>query len=272
MNFTPAVLSKAQAEELRRGYDALKEPIQRARWLRQMTTEFGQFTADAFRQMKIPDTVITLLPVLPALSEKTLGTFMHAIESKPSDITGDTEWKQAAKDALSSSDLVAVTQNMARAFPANPALRAFAKNMQETFAKYQLLGGNVEELEKAFDHHDTDNCYLLLPRNRDFSASDVADAANEKREELLAQALADIPDATNEAGRLARANVTGMFENGIFISDESGQHVVLVDATTGHPLAYKGQIVAYDVAELMRGRESTSKYGRVLRRSQQLSD
>ena len=255
LNFTPQVLSKPQAEELRRNYDALKDPLQRAGWLRQMSTELGQFTADAFRQMKVPDSVITLLPVLPALSEKTLGTFMHAAEAKASDIAGDTEWKQAAKDALSGSDLVAVTQSMARAFPANPALRTFAKNMQETFAKYQLLGGNVDELEKAFDSHDTDNCFLLLPKNRDFSASDVADAANARREKLLAQAMANIPDATTQAGRLARANITGMFENGIFISDESGQRVVLVDATTGHPLAYKGKVVAYDIEELLRKRK-----------------
>lgn len=251
--FTPAILGKDQAKQLKQGYDDLKEPLQRAQWLRQLNAEYGEYTPAVLREMKVPDQVNLLRPVMDHLSDKNLGTFMHAIEVKPGDISGDQDWKKEAQDVTANSEVLKATQDLARAFPGNAAMRAYADKLQETYGKFVLLGGKAEELEGAFDVHNGDNCYLLMSKNSKYTAADVADAANIKREQLLEVLLKEISNPTSQAGRMARINLMATYNNGVFVTDETGNNVILLDVQTGHPVSHKGQIVQFTIEDLARG-------------------
>lgn len=254
VQFEPAILSKAQAKQFKQEYDNLQEPLQRAHWIRQIEKNYGDYTQQILREMKVPDTVNILRPVMNGLSDKTLGTFMHAIGTKPSDIAGDKDWRDAAKDVAGSSDMLKTAQDLARVFPGNPILRAQADKLQETYAKFVLLGGNPEELEGAFDAYGSsdEKCFFLLPRNSKISASSLASIANDKREEVRDQLLKEIPNPTSQQGRIAKSNIMATFDNGIFVTDESGRNVLLLDVQTGHPVSHNGQIISFSIEDLMQ--------------------
>ena len=76
---------------------------------------------------------------------------------------------------------------------------------------------------------------------------------------MLNDVLKEIPDPISQAGRMARSNLVATYNNGVFVSDEAGSSVILLDVRTGHPVSHKGKIVSLDIEELVRERTPQRK-------------
>lgn len=256
----PRVLAVEQAKQLKNGYDKLDAPATRAAWLGQFANEYGPYARQALHEMKVPEQVVTLLPVLGVMNEKSMGLALSAIEVKDGDIAGlNKDAKQAAADAVAGNRLMQDVLSLVRTFPANEGMHQFGKSMETMLANYVKLGGKLEDFDKAFESSTAKDCFLLLPRNAEYSVDDVADATEDVREGLRVKLLAGIP-ADTQQGRLDRANLTGLISRGKFISDETGTKVTLVDPQHGRPVMYAdGTPVAFDIATIVKERAERNK-------------
>ena len=253
LQYEPRVLTSEQAKQLKNDYDKLDSPATRAAWLGRVSSEYGPYARQALHEMKVPEQVVTLLPVLGVMNEKSMGLALSAIEVKDSDIAGlDKDTKQAAVDAVTGSRLMQDVLSLTRTFPANEAMRQFGKSMETMLTNYVKLGGNIEDFEKAFESSTSGDCFLMLPRNPRYSVDDVVDATKTVREEMREKLLADIP-ANTQQGRIDRANLTALIDRGIFISDETGTKVSLVDPQHGRPVRFAdGTPMTFDIATLVK--------------------
>lgn len=253
--FEPHVLPAEQARQLKAAYDKLDSPASRVAWLGQFANTYGPYARQALHEMQVPEQVVTLLPVLGAMNEKSMGLALSAIEVKDGDIPGlDKDAKQAAVDAAASNRLLKDVLALSRAFPANEDMRRFGQGMETMLTNYVKLGGNLEDFDKAFESAASGECFLMLPRNAGYDVDDVVDATRGVREDLREKLLAGV-HADTQQGRIDRANLSGLIDRGVFVSDETGTKVMLIDPQHGRPVLYSdGMPMNFDIAAIVKSR------------------
>ena len=251
--YEPRILASEQAKQAKKEYDNLETPASRVAWLGKFVNEYGRYARQALHEMKAPEQVLTMLPVLGVMNEKSMGLALSAIEVNDSDIPGlDKDKKQAAVDAVASNRLMKDVLALQNSFPTNDVLRRFGKGMETMLTNYVKLGGNLDDFDKAFESSTSGNCFLMLPRNTSYSVDDVVDATTAVREDLREKLLADIPMETQQ-GRIDRANLTGLIDRGVFVSDETGTKVTLIDPQHGRPVHFAdGKPLTFDIATIVK--------------------
>lgn len=254
--YEPRVLTAEQAKRLKGVYDALDAPAARVAWLEQFVNECGPYARQALREMDVPEQVVTLLPVLGVMNDRSMGLALSAIEVRDGDIAGlGTDAKQAAADAVAGNRLMQDVLALARTFPANEGMRQFGKSMETMLTNYAKLGGDLADFDKAFESAASGDCFLMLPRHAEYDVDDVVDATRDLREGLRERLLADVP-ADTQQGRIDRANLTGLIDRGVFVSDETGTKVTFIDPRHGRPvLNGDGTPMSFDIAAIVRERE-----------------
>lgn len=254
--FEPRVLPVEQARQLKAAYDKLDAPASRVAWLGELTSTYGPYARQALHEMRVPEQVVTPLPVLDTMNEKSMGLALTALEVKDGDIPGlDKDAKRAAVDAAASNQRLKDVLALSRAFPANEEMRRFGQGMETMLTNYAKLGGNLADFDKAFESAATGECFLLLPRNAGYDVDDVVDATRDVRAELREKLLAGVPADTRQ-GRIDRANLSGLIERGVFVSDESGTKVTLIDPQHGRPVLYSdGTPMSFDIAAMVKSRK-----------------
>ncbi len=251
--FEPRVLPLEQARQLKAAYDRLDAPASRVAWLSELSKTYGPYARQALHEMQVPEQVVTLLPVLGVMNEKSMGLALTALEVKDGDIPGlDKDAKQAAVDAAAENRLLKDVLTLSRTFPANEALRRFGQGMETMLTNYVKLGGNLADFDKAFESAANGECFLMLPRNAAYDVDDVVDATRGVREDLREKLLAGVPAHTQQ-GRIDRANLSGLIERGVFVSDESGTRVTLIDPQHGRPVVYgDGTPLSFEIAAIVK--------------------
>ncbi|MBD5417081.1 MAG: hypothetical protein HDR50_05360 [Desulfovibrio sp.] len=251
--FEPRVLPVEQARQLKAAYDKLDAPVSRVAWLGELSKTYGPYARQALHEMQVPEQVVTLLPVLGVMNEKSMGLALTALEVKDGDIPGlDKDAKQAAVDAAAENRLLKDVLTLSRAFPANEAMRRFGQGMETMLTNYVKLGGNLEDFNKAFESAANGECFLMLPRNAAYDVDDVLDATRDVREDLREKLLAGVPEDTQQ-GCLDRANLSGLIERGVFVSDETGTRVTLIDPQHGRPVVYgDGTPLSFEIATIVK--------------------
>lgn len=253
--FEPRVLPVEQARQLKAAYDKLDAPASRVAWLSELTKTYGPYARQALHEMQVPEQVVTLLPVLGTMNEKSMGLALSALEVKDGDIPGlDKDAKQAAVDAAASNRLLKDVLALSRAFPANEEMRRFGQGMETMLTNYAKLGGNLADFDKAFESAASGECFLMLPRNAGYDVDDVVDATRDVREDLREKLLAGVAAHTQQ-GRLDHTNLSGLIERGVFVSDETGTRVTLIDPQHGRPVLHSdGTPMSFDIAAIVKSR------------------
>jgi len=254
--FVPRVLSEQQRKAMRAEYDKLTTPEARVQWYRGIQQEAGQYTSDILREMGLPEAVQKIAPALTAISDKNVGIYLTASEIKAGDIPGVTsDSKRQAQDSTANSQIIQNMLAMVQRFPTNQALMNLGKGMEETMTKAVLLGMNPEDLDREFSFSTSDNCALMLPAFRNIDAEYLAEELNMTWRGKIADKLAaSLPQAaTPRQRRVDEANMRAIAEQGIFVSDERGQFVLMVNPWTGGYVAKAdGTPLRLNVDEIMR--------------------
>lgn len=273
LDFAPRVLPHSQAEQMRAAYDKLTTPEQRLQWLQQIRQSGGEYSQQMLAEMKMPEAVMAITPVLPVLPQKDAALWLSAATLKPSDIPKvDNDAKKQAEDTVANSDFMSVFYAAAQKYPTNSVLRGMAAGLENTMKNALLLGMDSGKLEDVFSLVAASNCILLLPKSEGLDADEVAAAISESREHLAERLIADlVKEPKTPQGRNYAANLRSMVRDGTVISTGVGREAVLLDPWQGNPvLQPDGTPIRFDLAAIAK--ERTERRVRVQEAAEESED
>ncbi|WP_288229710.1 hypothetical protein [uncultured Desulfovibrio sp.] len=271
--FAPRVLPHSQAEQMRAAYDKLTTPEQQLQWLQQIRQSGGEYSQQMLAEMKMPEAVMAITPVLPVLPQKDAALWLSAATLKPSDIPKvDNDAKKQAEDTVANSDFMSVFYAAAQKYPTNSVLRGMAAGLENTMKNALLLGMDSGKLEDVFSLVAASNCILLLPKSEGLDADEVAAAISESREHLAERLIADlVKEPKTPQGRNYAANLRSMVRDGTVISTGVGREAVLLDPWQGNPvLQPDGTPIRFDLAAIAK--ERTERRARVQEAAEESED
>ncbi|WP_427822345.1 hypothetical protein [Desulfovibrio sp. SGI.169] len=255
LGFMPRVLSESQAKQMRMEYDKQATPDQQLQWLQQIRQSGGEYSQQMLAEMKMPEAVMAITPVLPILPQKDAALWLSAATLKPSDIPKvDNDTKKQAEDTVANSDFMSVFYAAAQKYPTNRVLRDMAMGLENAMKNALLLGMDSKGLENAFSLVADSNCILLIPKTEGIDADDAAYAINQDRERIAQKLIADlVKEPKTPQGRNYAANLLSMVNTGTVISAGDGREAMLLDPWQGNlVLQPDGTPIRFDLHAIVK--------------------
>lgn len=280
------VLPKAAAESMRKQYDSFENGDQRAAFLIQVHSQYGEYTADVFHEMKLQRAVGLLLPGLErgGLDPKELGILVTGMSAKKSenpelDVTDD--WT-AMKDAVGEGfELYNTVKTASKAMYNNDLLMEMSNSLLKAGYYYLKKTGkdSFDDINDAFSTYADEKTFFVFPKNMNvkakrFFGADVYSAIEWGRDngfledELVRQGvLSPASNDVNERYQVSQSrNIIrkSIIENMIACSSYDGKNIYFVDPRTQQPLRNKkGNLALLPVSNLMERYEEVPFFGEV---------
>lgn len=269
LSFSTHVLSEAQGLAMRNEYDNLETPADKGKYVAKIQTEAGPYFQQVLNDMKLPDPVVALAPIMSAMPEREMGILVAAAEAKPDTLAGATkDAKTVAGDAVEASKLIQTLRGLSRQNPTNAGIRTMTAHMENTLSNASIMGMDLAELDKRMSIHGEDNAFLIVPAGSGIDAGNAADALNDHRKEVEAELLKTVPLEAEGVERLRlEANLRAVAQDGTWVSEGVNGDAILLDPYTGRPVSFmrkdkegrqKPEPIRVNMIQLLKDKASTS--------------
>lgn len=262
--FKPSLLSAADRDKFRNDYDSKPTAPAKVEWLKGMEKEMGPYFQSALQEMKMPEPLVSIAPILDGLPQSDAALFLQAATLKPEDVPHFTDQKKAdAIKDVEASKLGKALIDTFQAHPINDSVRNTVKSMLATLTTAKMMNMDINAFSDNYNITTSDRCFLFIPSKLGIDASRAADYLNSQRDVIKKTLLDNPPDlantwmgkATNDHARLARdyaERIKLNFDKAVWMMTGEDE-ALLIDPATDQPYGYAdGSPVSINLKDVNR--------------------